>query len=196
MYKYEKKLASNGYKLIAGIDEVGRGCIAGPLVCAIVILPIGYKNSQIKDSKLLSAKKRDILDKQIKKDAIAYHIEMIDPIIVDQLNPKQASRLGMKLCVEKIKIRPDFLLIDFEKIDSKIEQLSITKGDQNSISIAAASIIAKVYRDSYMTNLNDKYPKYNFSANKGYLTKNHILALSKYGPLKDIHRFSYKPIKK
>lgn len=195
MNKFENQLIKKGFTKIAGIDEVGRGCIAGPLVCAIVILPVDYMNNEIKDSKQLTVIKRKKLSNIIKKVAIDYHIEVIKPSLVDKLNPKQASRFAMKKCVEEIKIKPDFLLIDFESINSNIPQLSIVKGDQKSISIAAASIIAKVYRDDLMDKIDKKYPLYDFKNNKGYLTKKHLLSLKENGPIKNIHRYSYKPIK-
>lgn len=195
MNKFENQLIKKGFTKIAGIDEVGRGCIAGPLVCAIVILPVDYMNNEIKDSKQLTVIKRKKLSNIIKKVAIDYHIEVIEPSLVDKLNPKQASRFAMKKCVEEIKIKPDFLLIDFESINSNIPQLSIVKGDQKSISIAAASIIAKVYRDDLMDKIDKKYPLYDFKNNKGYLTKKHLLSLKENGPIKNIHRYSYKPIK-
>ena len=196
MYKFEKELLKLGYKNIAGIDEVGRGCIAGPLVCAIVILPINYSNDKIKDSKQLTPIKRKKLSEIIKQDALAYHIEIIEPKIVDKLNPKQASRYAMSECVKKISLKPDYLLIDFEHIDCEIKQKSIIKGDQQSISIAAASIIAKVYRDEIMEKLALKYPQYDFQNNKGYLTKKHTQAIIDYGPIHNIHRYTYRPIRK
>ncbi len=131
MYKFENELVALGYKKIAGLDVVGRGCIAGPLVCAIVILPINYKNHKIKDYKLLSPSKRKKLYEIIIRDALSYHIEVIEPKLVDKLNPKQASRYAMKKCVEKIKLTPDYLLTDFESIDSKIPQLILLRVIKN-----------------------------------------------------------------
>lgn len=194
MNKYEYEANQIGYQYIIGVDEVGRGCIAGPLVCAGVIFPIGYTNSEIKDSKMLSIKQREKLYDQIIQDCLAYHIVIISPEEVDHINPKQASRLGMKRCVQEIEFKPDYALIDFEKLDIDIPSLSLVKGDQKSVSIAAASIIAKVYRDRILDELHTKYPQYDFLHNKGYLTKKHIQALKDFGPIKSIHRFSYKPI--
>ncbi|MGL4616647.1 MAG: ribonuclease HII, partial [Mycoplasmoidaceae bacterium] len=129
-------------------------------------------------------------------DCIDFHIEVIDSKTVDKLNPKKASIKGMQDCLKKIKTKPDFVLIDAEKINSEIENLSIIKGDQKSISIASASILAKVYRDKYMIKMAKKYPNYFFQNNKGYGTKIHLDALNKYGPIKNFHRFTYKPMKK
>ncbi|MGL5246483.1 MAG: ribonuclease HII [Mycoplasmoidaceae bacterium] len=196
MNDFENKYFKKGFKLIAGIDEVGRGALCGPIVVAICILPEKYFNNEINDSKKLSPKKRIELNKIIRKECIDFHIEVINPKIVDKLNPKKASIKGMKDCLNKIKTKPDFILIDAEKINSKIENLSIIKGDQKSISIASASILAKVYRDDYMIKMDKKYPNYFFENNKGYGTKTHLDALNKYGPIKDFHRFTYKPIKK
>lgn len=196
MKKYENELYLNGYKYVAGLDEVGRGCIAGPLVAAMVIFKPDYINNEIKDSKLLNHQQRIKLEKQIKDNAICWEVFEVDPFLVDQLNPKQASRYAMLKCIEKAKIKPDFLLIDFEKLDTNIKQLNLVKGDKISQSIAAASIIAKVYRDRIMIELDKKYPEYKFKDNKGYLTMQHKLAINEYGPIKNVHRYSYKPIKK
>lgn len=195
MKKYEKIAYQQNYRLIGGLDEVGRGCIAGPLVCALVILPKDYNNNQINDSKLLSHKKREQLAKEIISVAIDYNIQTINSSIVDKINPKQASRQGMIQCIEAITTKPDYCLIDFEKLDLDIPSESIVKGDQKSISIAAASIIAKVYRDNIMVDLGKTYPNYGFEKHKGYLTKMHREAITKYGPIKGMHRFSYRPIR-
>lgn len=194
MTKFERELTKKGVKLIAGTDEVGRGCIAGPLVAAAVILPTNYVNPMIQDSKLTHKNKRTMISDIIKKDAIAYSIIFIDSKIVDDINPKQASRLGMKRAIESLSIKPEHVLIDFEKLDISIESTSIVKGDSNSITIAAASILAKVARDEYMKNLGKEYPQYGFESHMGYGTKQHLEALKKYGII-ECHRVSYKPIK-
>ncbi len=194
MYYYEQKYHNQGYKLIAGVDEVGRGCIAGPLVAASCILPINYKNDDIKDSKQLSFNKREKLFDIIVNDCIDYNIQIIEPNIVDKQNPKQASINAMIKSLLEIKTKPDFVLIDYEKLDISIDNESIVKGDSKSISIAAASILAKVTRDRIMIDLSKKYIEYGFENHKGYGTKIHLEALKKYGPIKSIHRFSYKPV--
>ncbi|MDR2461762.1 MAG: ribonuclease HII [Mycoplasmataceae bacterium] len=196
LYEYENKCIQEGYKLIAGTDEVGRGCLAGPLVTACCILPINYVNDKINDSKKLSSKQREELFDIIIKDAIAYEIFFVDSNEVDKLNPKKASVYGMEQCIKKIKIKPDIILIDAEKINTDIPTISIIKGDAKSITIAAASILAKVARDRYMVDTIDiKYPMYHFKKHKGYGTKLHMNALMKFGPIKNLHRFSYKPVK-
>lgn len=196
MYFHEKKLQIQGYKKIAGMDEVGRGCWAGPLVVAACILPSGYKNDEINDSKKLSAKKREKLFDIICHDALGYEIIFMSPEEVDHFNPKEATSIAMSQALKKLHPKPDFCLIDAEKVESEIETKSFPKGDSNSISIAAASILAKVTRDRYMINLSVKYPEYHFDKHKGYGTEIHAKALKKHGPIKGVHRFSYKPVQK
>ncbi|MGL4343278.1 MAG: ribonuclease HII [Metamycoplasmataceae bacterium] len=196
MKRYEEKAYQQNYQLIGGLDEVGRGSIAGPLVCAIVILPKDYNNLEINDSKLLTAQKREVLAQEIMNIAIDYNIQIISSEIVDKINPKRASQQGMLQCLEQIKTKPDYCLVDYEALNTLIPHKSIVKGDQKSLSIAAASIIAKVYRDNLMKELGKKFPNYQFEKNKGYLTKFHREAIQKYGPIKKIHRFSYRPIRK
>jgi ribonuclease HII len=193
-YFYENQCYTQNKTKIAGLDEVGRGCWAGPLVVAACILPAHYKNDKIRDSKKICPNEREKLFNEIKNKAIAYEIVFIDSLEVDKYNPKQASILGMEYAIKHLKIKPDHLLIDAEKINSRIPQTSIIHGDDCSISIAAASILAKVSRDRYMVNIHQVYPQYNFKNHKGYGTKEHLLALKKYGPIKNFHRFSYKPI--
>lgn len=195
MYKYEN-FYQHEYKYVAGVDEVGRGCWAGPVVAACVIFPIGYKNNKIKDSKVLSKSKRLILDQIIKKNAIAYSISYVDAFRIDKINIKNASQEAMINAINKMKIKPNCVLVDAEEIKiPKIKIIPIIKGDSKSISIAAASIIAKVYRDNLCDKLDKIYPQYYFSKNKGYGTQVHINSLKKYGPIKGVHRFSYQPIK-
>jgi ribonuclease HII len=158
-------------------------------------LPSKYINDEIKDSKQLSGKKREILFDVIIKNAIDYQITFIDPSEVDRLNPKQATIQGMQKGVAELKIKPDILLVDSEKLNTGIESRSIVKGDQKSISIAAASILAKVSRDRYMIKLSEQYPQYHFEKHKGYGTIDHLKALKKYGPIKNFHRYSYRPVK-
>ena len=193
-YLYEQRCYEQNKIKIAGLDEAGRGCWAGPLVVAACVLPKNYRNDKIRDSKKISSQERETLFNEIKKHAIAYEVVFIDPTEVDKFNPKQASILGMEYAVDALKIKPDHLLIDAEKITSRIPQTSIIGGDDKSISIAAASILAKVSRDHYMSNIHQVYPLYNFKKHKGYGTKEHLCALKKYGPIKNFHRFSYKPI--
>jgi ribonuclease HII len=146
-YNFENQYRLKGYKYIAGLDEVGRGCWAGPLVAAAVILPPDYNNVNIKDSKQLSTKKREILFKEITENALDYQIVFVEPTEVDRLNPKQASICAMQQAAKQLKIKPNILLVDAEKLNTEYESKAIIKGDQRSLAIAAASILAKVTRD-------------------------------------------------
>ena len=196
MYRYERKYWNQGNEYILGLDEAGRGPWAGPLVVAGCILPKGFKNDEINDSKKLSMKKREWLFDEIIKSAIAYDILFISAQDVDKLNPKQASINGMYEVFSSIKPTAQVVLIDAEKVPKiKAKAESIIKGDTKSISIAAASILAKVARDRYMIEIANKYPEYHFDSNKGYGTIEHLKAIQKFGPIKDFHRFSYRPIK-
>lgn len=196
MYRYERKYWNQGNEYILGLDEAGRGPWAGPLVVAGCILPKGYKNDEINDSKKLSMKKRERLFDEIIKSAIAYDILFISAQDVDKLNPKQASINGMYEVFSSIKPTAQVVLIDAEKVPKiKVKTESIIKGDAKSISIAAASILAKVARDRYMIEIANKYPEYHFDSNKGYGTIEHLKAIQKFGPIKGFHRFSYRPIK-
>ena len=192
--EYESKYYEKGLTLIAGSDEAGRGPLAGPLVVAACILPKGYQHELINDSKKLTDKKRRMLYETIKKDALAYHIEVIDIETIDKINIYQASKLGMKICLEKLSIKPEAALLDAMNLDMDYPVESIIKGDEKSLSIAAASILAKVYRDDLMIEYSKEYPQYQFDKNKGYGTKVHLEALDKYG-ITPIHRKTYEPVK-
>ena len=191
---FESKYYEKGLKYIAGSDEAGRGPLAGPLVVAACILPMNYQNDLINDSKKLTDKKRRTLYETIKRDALCYHIEVIDIDTIDKINIYQASKLGMKLCLEKLSIKPEAALLDAMKLDMDYPVESIIKGDERSLSIAAASILAKVYRDDLMIEYAKIYPGYDFEKNKGYGTKNHLKALDEIG-ITPIHRKTYEPIK-
>ena len=200
MWEYEKKALSKGYKQIAGIDEAGRGPLAGPVVSAAVILPEDFSCPGITDSKKLSAKKRNELFPVIREQAICVATGIASHREIDQINILRASLLSMKRAVENLSqscdfILPDFLLIDGKfTIDMNIDQSAIVKGDSKSISIAAASIIAKVTRDAIMKDLHEKYPLYNFIQHKGYPTKAHKEAILKHGPC-PVHRKTFKGVK-
>ena len=195
-YLYENKYWSKGCNYVLGIDEAGRGSWAGPISVAGVVLPVEYKNDEINDSKLLSAAKRQKLFDVIIKDAVWYQITFVPAVDVDKYNPKQATINGMKKIIEKCNPKPDVALIDAEKIQNcKIKTESIIKGDQKSISIAAASILAKVSRDLLMCEYDKKYPEYEFAKHKGYGTLLHLKKIRKYGPIEKVHRFSYNSIK-
>ena len=193
--EFENEFYSKGCKFIAGVDEAGRGPLAGPLVVASCILPQGYDNPQIDDSKKLTEKKREELFELIKSVAVDYYINIVDVETIDTKNIYQATKDAMRECIENLKIKPDAALTDAMPIrDMNIEVMDLIKGDAKSQSIAAASILAKVTRDHIMYELDEKYPMYDFKSNKGYGTKKHIAALNEYG-FKEIHRKSYEPVK-
>jgi len=194
--KYYEKLAyREGCQLVAGIDEVGRGPIAGPVVAAAVILPRKFFLTGVNDSKVLSEKKRLQMAAQIKREAIAWSVAMISPQRIDARNILQATQEAMYIAVHELLPVPDFLLIDAVKIpDMEIKQYPIIKGDSLSISIACASIIAKVERDEAMQAYDGLYPGYGFARHKGYGTREHIAALMNLGP-SPIHRGSFEPLK-
>ncbi len=198
MREYENKYIEMGYNVIAGTDEAGRGPLVGPVVCACVVLPNDYNNDEINDSKKLTEKKREKLYDIIMKDALSVGVSIISAKEIDEINILEASRKGMiesyKEANKKIKI--DVLLTDAMKIDTlDIPVEKIIKGDAKSISIAAASIIAKVTRDRLLLELDKKYPEYGFSSHKGYPTKKHLEAIEKYG-IFDEYRKTYGPVKK
>lgn len=194
MKYYEKQAAAQGYQYIAGIDEVGRGPLAGPVVSAAVILPSDFNLIEVNDSKQLSLKKREELFDAIMEQAVAVGIGVKDETVIDQVNIYEATKLAMNEAVKELPVRPDCLLIDAMKLNLDIPQEKIIKGDAKSISIACASIIAKVTRDKMMENYNKMYPGYAFDKNAGYGTKAHLEGLEKYG-ITPIHRKSFAPIK-
>lgn len=190
-WEYEDVLLQRGYKSIAGIDEAGRGPLAGPVVAAAVILDREDEISGIKDSKKLSEKKRDFFYNEIMNSALSIGIGIVDELIIDSINIRNATHLAMKKAVENLSLKPDFLLIDAETlIDIEIPQKAIIKGDSLCFSIAAASIIAKVKRDSLIAKYDNIYPGYGFSKHKGYGTKQHFENIRKYGIL-PIHRKTF-----
>ncbi|MEG0283350.1 MAG: ribonuclease HII [Erysipelotrichales bacterium] len=182
------------YKYIIGVDEVGRGCLAGPLVICAIIMKYDNIIDEINDSKQLSGKKRELLYDEILENAFAYEIIEIDTKTVDELNIYQATKYAMELAISKLPYEEATILID--AMPTKYDKAhSIVKGDAKSYAIACASIIAKVYRDRLMIDLALEYPEYDFENNKGYGTKKHIEALEKYGYIEGIHRYSFEPIK-
>ncbi len=188
---YERELHGAGYKYVCGVDEVGRGPLAGPVVCAAVIMPTDDIIEGIDDSKKLSAKKREALFGLILKKAVAYAICRVEPEIIDEINILEATKLCMKNAVESLKIKPDFVLTDGNMtLDISLPQKSIVKGDSLSYSIGAASIAAKVYRDALMDEYDAEYPAYAFAKNKGYGTAVHIKAIKEAG-ICPVHRKSF-----
>ena len=195
LWFFEKKAFKNGYANIAGIDEAGRGPLAGPVVAAAVILPESLPVSGITDSKKLSPKKRAVLFDKIIEQAVSTGIGIVSPSEIDRINILEAARLSMALAVENLSVQPEYLLIDgIFTIPSKVPQEPIPKGDALSISIAAASILAKVTRDRLMQAYHQDYPQFGFSRHKGYPTKAHKDAIRKYGSC-PIHRRSFKGVK-
>ena len=192
--RYEKKYLNEGYKLIAGVDEVGRGPLVGPVVAAAVILPNDYHLDGLTDSKKLSEKKREYFDEIIKRDAISYGIGEVSNDVIDEVNIYEATKIAMKKAIDNLNVKPDIVLTDAMSLDLKQKVVPIIKGDLKSETISAASIIAKVYRDNLLKELDKKYPMYNFKNNKGYPTKDHKEAIEKYGIIKE-HRKTYAPIK-
>ena len=179
-------------RLEAGCDEAGRGCLAGPVFAAAVILPDGYTNDLLNDSKKLSEHARDALRPVIERDALAWAVGIVDNDEIDHINILQASFLAMHRAVDGLSVRPDFLLIDgnrFRPYDG-ISHQCIVKGDGKMMSIAAASILAKVTRDRYMEEMAERYPEYGFAVHKGYGTRRHYAALREYGPC-EIHRRTF-----
>ncbi|MFH2104832.1 MAG: ribonuclease HII [Parcubacteria group bacterium] len=190
----ENRLRQLGFQHIAGIDEAGCGCWAGPLVCGVVILSPDFANSDIKDSKLLSSQKREELYAIIQAEVAAWSAGQASATEVDALGLSKAKSKAVERALDSLPLTPDYLLCDGNiGVSDKIPATNHTKGDQNILSIACASIIAKVTRDRIITELGRQYPEYNFAQHKGYGTKEHQEALQKYGVCK-IHRQSYKPV--
>ena len=194
--EYENKFREKGYNYIIGIDEAGRGPLAGPLVVAGVMLPLSFENKEINDSKKLSDKKRRELYKIIEKEALEIKVVIVEPLKIDELNIYKATKKAMEEVVKIFDLKYDAVLVDAMKLDGiGVPCLSLIKGDTLSYSIAAASIIAKVTRDDLMLKYDKEYPEYKFYKNKGYGTKEHMLAIDKYG-ITPIHRLSYEPVRK
>ena len=192
-YKYEKELMKNGIKLIGGVDEVGRGPLVGPVVAACVILPDKFELDGLTDSKKLSEKKREIFYDKIIKQALSIGIGIIDEKKIDEVNIYEATKLAMKKAIANFNLKPEHILIDAMPLELDIPTTSIIKGDLKSITISAASVIAKVTRDRMLIELDKKYPMYDFKNNKGYPTKKHLDAIDKYGIIEE-HRKSYSPV--
>lgn len=194
MMFFERQAYQNGYTYIAGIDEVGRGPLAGPVVAACVVLPEDFYLPGLTDSKKLSKEQREQFFEDITNSAIAVEIGAASAKEIDKVNIYEASKYAMMRALEKVSQKPNFLLVDAMKLPTTIPQLDLIKGDSRSISIAASSVIAKVTRDRYMEDLHKKYPDYQFHRHMGYGTQVHIEAIKKYGVLEE-HRRSFAPIR-
>lgn len=192
MKEFETELYNKGINFIAGIDEVGRGPLVGPVVTAAVILPKDFYDERINDSKKLTEKKRELLYDVIMENAISVGVGISSEDVIDEINILNATKRAMLEAVNNLSVKPEHLLIDAVKLNTDIPQTSIIKGDAKSESIAAASIIAKVTRDRMMIELDKIHPEYDFKHNKGYGTKKHIEAIRKYGIIKE-HRKTFAP---
>ncbi len=193
-WKLEKAAHKNGALRIAGLDEVGRGPMFGPVVAAAVILAPRSRFDGLTDSKKLSEKKRLELDVEIRAQAVAWAIAAVDSETIDRINIRQASLLAMRLAVEQLALSPDYLLIDgVDTIDWPCPQQSVIQGDGTSFSIAAASVLAKVYRDKLLVDLDQQFPGYGLASHKGYCSQEHLEALARLGPT-PLHRKSYNPV--
>ena len=194
LYEYEEKLYKDGVNFIAGVDEVGRGPLNGPVVSACVVLPKNFVLEGLNDSKKLTEKKRNAFYDTIMKEALGVGIGIVSPEEIDEINIYEAAKKSMILAIENCNSNIEHVLIDAMKLDLDIPSTSIIKGDAKSITIAAASVIAKVTRDRMMYELDEKYPMYGYKSHKGYPTKKHIEAINKYG-LIDGYRKTYGPVK-
>lgn len=195
MLDFEKAFYTDKIIYIGGCDEAGRGPLAGPMVASCVVFPRDYTNPEIKDSKKLSEKQRERLFEVIKKEAISYSIIIYDAQKIDELNVHLANRLILEEAVNSLSVKPHLVLVDAMNLELDIPLIPLIKGDDKALCIAAASILAKVTRDRIMVSLDKIYPGYGFSEHKGYYCQIHLDALNMFGPIKGVHRFSYKPIK-
>jgi ribonuclease HII len=190
----EGELRARGFRAVAGIDEVGRGCLFGPVVAGAVILSADRPVRGLNDSKLLEPERREVLAERIRERAVAWAVAAVDSATIDAINIYQASRLAMRKAVEQLQPAPDFLLIDAVPVDLPVPQRSLIKGDMRCHAIAAASIVAKVYRDALMCIWDEVFPAYGLAAHKGYSTPEHWKALREFGPT-PLHRLSFEPVR-
>ena len=191
--RYEKKAWDSGARLVAGVDEVGRGSLFGAVVAGAVILDPAYRIRGLRDSKLLPRERREVLAERIREHAIAWSVAAVDAARIDQINIYQASRLAMRIAVSQLTPVPDFLLIDALRLDCEQQQRALIHGDALSASIAAASILAKVERDRMISTWDPVFPVYGLASNKGYSTPRHLAALREHGP-SPLHRQSFAPV--
>ncbi|HEY2394151.1 MAG TPA: ribonuclease HII [Candidatus Angelobacter sp.] len=191
--KFEKQAWASGAKLVAGVDEVGRGCLFGPVVAAAVILEPGYRIKGLRDSKLIDQETREKLAERIKQHSIAYAVATVDVARIDQLNIYWASLLAMREAIAQLAPAPDHLLVDAVRVNWGCPQTNIIHGDALSASIAAASIIAKVHRDEMIRRWDPVFPQYDLASNKGYRSPKHLAALNEHGPT-PLHRLSFAPV--
>jgi ribonuclease HII len=191
----ERELRARGFHAVAGVDEVGRGALFGPVVAAAVILSPGRPVRGLNDSKLLAPGRREVLSRRIRERAVAWAVAAVDAATIDCINIYQASRLAMRLAVSRLNPAPDFLLVDAVSIDLPLPQRSLIKGDARCHAIAAASIVAKVHRDACMRAWDEVFPEYGLASHKGYLTPQHAKAIEEFGPT-PLHRLSFEPVRR
>ncbi len=195
LYSFDQSYRSQGYETLAGVDEVGRGCLAGPVFAAAVILPPELRFSGLDDSKKITAPQREVLDGQIRERALAFSIAMVSAPEIDHINILRASLLAMRLAVGALSLAPALTLVDGnQKFAEDPPQVPVVAGDGKSASVAAASIIAKVARDAFMTEQEGLFPQFSFSRHKGYGTEAHLRELRKFGP-SPLHRRSFEPVR-
>jgi ribonuclease HII len=193
-WKLEKAARNLGAQIIAGLDEVGRGPIFGPVVAAAVILPLGFRLTGLTDSKQLSEDQRNEFELVIRARAVAWAVAAVDADTIDRINIRRASLLAMRLAVQQLATAPDYLLIDgVDSIDWPCPQQPVVQGDSTSLSIAAASVLAKVHRDRLLVQLDGQFPGYGLASHKGYCSRQHLAALARLGPT-PLHRKSYAPV--
>jgi len=190
----ERELRARGFNAVAGVDEVGRGALFGPVVAAAAILSPDRPVRGLNDSKLLDPERREVLAGRIRERAVAWAVAAVDAATIDSINIYQASRVAMRLAVIRLSTAPDFLLVDAMAIDLPLPQRPLIKGDARCHAIAAASIVAKVYRDACMRVWDEVFPEYGLASHKGYATPEHCMAIEKYGPT-PLHRLSYEPVR-
>jgi ribonuclease HII len=190
----ERELRARGFYAVAGVDEVGRGSLFGPVVAAAAILSPDRPVRGLNDSKLLDPERREVLDARIRERAVAWAVAAVDAATIDSINIYQASRVAMRLAVSRLTPAPDFLLVDAMAIDLSLPQRPLIKGDARCHAIAAASIVAKVYRDACMRVWDEVFPEYGLASHKGYATPEHCSAIEKYGPT-PLHRLSFEPVR-
>jgi len=190
----ERELCARGFHAVAGVDEVGRGCLFGPVVAAAAILSFDRPVRGLNDSKQLDPERREVLAGRIRERAVAWAIAAVDAATIDSINIYQASRVAMRLAVSRLQTAPDFLLVDAMAIDLPLPQRPLIKGDARCHAIAAASIIAKVHRDACMRVWDEVFPEYGLASHKGYATPEHCRAIEKYGPT-PLHRLSFEPVR-
>ncbi len=194
MLTKEKEFYSESVHLIVGVDEAGRGPLAGPVYAAAVLFPSSFSNEEINDSKKLSKKKREELFSLIIKNALGYGVASMSAEEIDEFNIYEATKRCMKKAISMIKVPYDLIITDAMKLSLPTKVIAMVKGDAQCLNVAAASILAKVSRDHYMEELDKKYPQYGFAKHKGYGTAYHLEAIKKYGPIEGIHRKSFAPI--